>query len=173
MPTTLTSPLTLNIPGERLRPHLRGGLLPSRALHAAPETSDHPSRPSNRKWRNPAPAGAETPGKPAASVRKCGTRRWLDPASGSTPPDGPGTADCRRRRQRAKYRRWYPGAPPHGETRRPRQVPAAGSTAHDSTSLGTDPCRYGGLFRREIQQRITPPLASTVSFSIRTIARYV
>ena len=147
MPTTLISPLTLNIPGEQLRPHLQGGLLPSPVLHAAPETSDHPSRPSNRKWRNTAPAGEETPGKPAASVRKCGTRRWLDPASGSTPPDGPETADRRRRRQRARYRRWYPGAPPHGATRQPRQVPAAGSTAHDSTSLGTDPCRCGWPLR--------------------------
>ena len=170
MPTTLISPLTLNIPSERLRPHHRGELLPSRALHVAPEAADHPSRPSNRKWRNPAPAGEETPRKPAASVRKCGTRRWLDPASGSTRPDGPGTADYRRRRQWARYRgctQVHRLTVKHGDLVRFQPQDQRPTTAHRPALIHAD---AAGLFGREIQQRITPPLASTVSFSIRTIA---
>ena len=41
------------------------------------------------------------------------------------------------------------------------------TTAHRSALIHAD---AAGLFGREIQQRITPPLASTVSFSIRTTA---
>ena len=41
------------------------------------------------------------------------------------------------------------------------------TTAHRSALIHAD---AAGLFGREIQQRITPPLASKVSFSIRTIA---
>ena len=55
----------------------------------------------------------------------------------------------------------------HGDLVRFQPQDQRPTTAHRSALIHAD---AAGLFGREIQQRITPPLASTVSFSIRTIA---
>ena len=229
MPTTLISPLTLNIPSERLRPRHRGGLLPrslaGKLLAGFPATprgtysslilhngicdtpkqfnitsnfdvwkmltwgeSGFPARllvarsmlrrrqqiilvvrptgngttrlrPARKLPANPRPlfVNAAREGgliQHRAALPRMVLEQQIAAAVGSGRDIGGGTQVHRRTVKHGDLLRFQP------QDQRP-------TTAHRSALIHAD---AAGLFGREIQQRITPPLASTVSFSIRTVA---
>ena len=170
MPTTLISPLTLNIPCERLRPHHRGdcslvvrSMLRRRKqiIPVVRPTGNGATRlrPARKLPANPRPlfVNAAREGgliQHRAALPRMVQEQQITAAVGSGRDIGACTQVRRLTVKHGNLVRFQP------QDQRP-------TTAHRSALIHAD---AAGLFGREIQQRITPPLASTVSFSIRIIA---
>ena len=160
MPTTLISPLTLNIPSERLRPHHRGDCsLVARSMSRRRQqiilvvrpTGNGATRlrPARKLPANPRPlfVNAAREGgliQHRAALARMVQEQQIAAAVGSGRDIGGCTQVHRLTVKHGNLVRFQP------QDQRP-------TTAHRSALIHAD---AAGLFGREIQQRITPPLPS-------------